>query len=119
MRNTNIPVDRTIVVDHGARMLNRRSLLRGLLGALAAPAIVRTPGILMPIKPPLPAVVPIPFPEPDRVLSEMIADFDTANVKVSAYEQYSVNWSDWHGAYGGKIVTRPALVAASDAERVR
>lgn len=39
-------------------MLNRRSFVSGLLVALAAPAIVRTPGLLMPVKP---LVVPMPY----------------------------------------------------------
>jgi hypothetical protein len=32
-------------------VLDRRGFLRGLIGALAAPAIIRTPGLLMPVKP--------------------------------------------------------------------
>lgn len=32
-------------------MINRRSVITGLAAAFAAPAIIRTPGILMPIKP--------------------------------------------------------------------
>lgn len=32
-------------------MLHRRTLLGGLLTALATPAIVRTPGLLMPVRP--------------------------------------------------------------------
>lgn len=32
-------------------MLSRRGLLGGLLAAVAAPAIIRTPGLLMPIRP--------------------------------------------------------------------
>lgn len=32
-------------------MINRRGLLGGLITALSAPAIIRTPGILMPVKP--------------------------------------------------------------------
>lgn len=31
-------------------MLSRRSLFGGLLASLAAPAIIRTPGLLMPVK---------------------------------------------------------------------
>lgn len=38
-------------------MLKRRTLFGGMLAALAAPAIIRTPGLLMPVKPiPLPAM---------------------------------------------------------------
>lgn len=33
--------------------MNRRGFLGGLLTALAAPAIIRTPGLLMPVRPPL------------------------------------------------------------------
>lgn len=33
-------------------MIRRRSLLGGLLAALAAPAIIRTPGLLMPVRSP-------------------------------------------------------------------
>lgn len=32
-------------------MISRRSILTGLLSTLAAPAIIRTPGLLMPVKP--------------------------------------------------------------------
>jgi len=39
-------------------MLNRRGFLGGLL---AAPAIIRTPGLLMPVKAPLLAAIPAEF----------------------------------------------------------
>ncbi len=40
--------------------LNRRTFLTGALAALAAPAIIRTPGLLMPVRPlRLAAVQPI------------------------------------------------------------
>ena len=34
----------------GAKMLNRRSFFAGTAALLAAPAIIRTPGLLMPVK---------------------------------------------------------------------
>lgn len=37
--------------------MNRRGFLGGLLAAAVAPAIIRTPGLIMPIKP---ALVPVP-----------------------------------------------------------
>lgn len=39
--------------------MNRRGFLGGLLTTLAAPAIVRTPGLLMPVRVPLLAYPPV------------------------------------------------------------
>lgn len=36
--------------------LSRRGLLAGMIAACAAPAIIRTPGLIMPVKPILPSV---------------------------------------------------------------
>jgi hypothetical protein len=41
--------------------LSRRSLIGGIIAAAVAPAIIRTPGLIMPIKP---ALVPAPEPSP-------------------------------------------------------
>jgi hypothetical protein len=44
--------------------LSRRSIFGGFLAVIAAPAIIRTPGLLMPIrpvKPPLPQIVSFPW----------------------------------------------------------
>jgi len=41
-------------------MIQRRSLLAGLGALLAAPAIIRAPGLLMPVKPP-PIVMGVDF----------------------------------------------------------
>lgn len=37
--------------------MERRTFLRGLVGLIAAPAIIRTPGLIMPVKA-MPVVVP-------------------------------------------------------------
>jgi hypothetical protein len=53
-------------------MLTRRGLLAGLGVALCAPAIIRTPGLLMPVKPlwhSLTVVAQRPFYDPDEVAS--------------------------------------------------
>jgi hypothetical protein len=55
--------------EEPAIMLSRRSFAAGLFAALAAPAIIRTPGLLMPVKPvliPPPAFVREPFTDPIR-----------------------------------------------------
>lgn len=53
-------------------MLNRRSLIRGLF---VAPAIIRTPGLLMPIKPLLvePLNYPVQFMNVQPAFDEMLA----------------------------------------------
>ena len=42
--------------------MERRTFLRGLAGLIAAPAIIRTPGLIMPVKA---IVIPQPRPLPD------------------------------------------------------
>jgi hypothetical protein len=41
--------------------MNRRTLITGLVSLLAAPAIIRTPGLLMPIRPLDPLLVGVKF----------------------------------------------------------
>lgn len=62
--------------------LSRRGLLGGLLVALAAPAIIRTPGLLMPVTPRR-----IPF-----VMGEGIG---------VSNDTYSMAWDGWRGAWKG------------------
>ena len=47
-------------------MISRRGLLTGLLSTLAAPAIIRTPGLLMPVR----RIVPV---SPQWQIVEMLA----------------------------------------------
>ncbi len=56
-------------------MIGRRGFLAGLAVALAAPAIIRTPGLLMPVKPPL-------------------DDFSTNNLLVRATMRHAFAWWD-------------------------
>lgn len=74
-------------------MLKRRSLLGGLLGVLAAPAIVRTPGILMPIRPAKPEPIHGLGLAPLKVEGAE-TDFDTANLRVIAYERFETGFID-------------------------
>lgn len=65
---------------------------RGLLGAfLAAPAIIRTAGLLMPIKPSLADGV---------ALTAVSHPINTDDLPVSALERYEIGWSDWRGMWG-------------------
>lgn len=73
-------------------MISRRGMLGGLLAGLAAPAIIRTPGLLMPIRP-------------------VLDDFTTDNLLVVGYERYSVTWSDWRGAFGAVPMMEPTWPA--------
>lgn len=62
--------------------LSRRGLLGGLLVALAAPAIIRTPGLLMPVT-------------PWRIPFGMGEGIGVSN------DTYSMAWDGWRGAWKG------------------
>ena len=62
--------------------LSRRGFVAGLL---AAPVVIRTRGLLMPIKP---------------ALADLPGGFSTDNLIVVAYERYSCAWGDWRGMWG-------------------
>jgi len=52
-------------------MIPRRGLLAGLGALLAAPAIIRTPGLLMPVRPP-PLVVGVDLALPGRDFTSFV-----------------------------------------------
>lgn len=66
-------------------MLERRSFIRGMLGLLAAPAIIRTPGLLMPVKRVLCPDEPVPF----FVSSSVQIGSITTNGTWTAYNTYT------------------------------
>lgn len=48
-------------------MINRRNFLTGLVATLAAPAIIRTPGLLMPVRKPFGILRLWPSPEAPQI----------------------------------------------------
>ncbi len=82
-------------------MISRRNFLRGLGAALAAPAVIRTPGLLMPIR----ALVTDPI-DVSMYLTEESAwamnlnEFTTADLIAKSTARYRVAVSDWRGVYG-------------------
>ena len=80
-------------------MIQRRGFLAGAAALLAAPAIIRTPGLLMPVKaaPTLdPALVRMmKFALEDRMLSHMLyADQETTPMWFSGYELHGISSTD-------------------------
>lgn len=61
--------------------LKRRSFVGGLL-ALAAPAIIRVPGLLMPV----------------RAAKRVLEPIDDPAMGLA--ERYSIGWADWRGMWG-------------------
>lgn len=66
--------------------MNRRRFLTGLGFLLAAPAVIRTPGLLMPVT---------PFDDGGMLdATETFTDFETDQVIVRAYERYSFGYTN-------------------------
>jgi|SRR5580700_4923208 hypothetical protein len=76
--------------------MNRRGFLGSLLASLAAPAIIRTPGLLMPIRP--------------LVTATGGHDFMTDKLIIRASERYAVQWQEWSGMWR----TQPGDMASFD-----
>lgn len=74
-------------------MLRRRGFLGGMLAALAAPAIIRTPGLLMPVKPVWTYKEYALGYSIERVAVED-ADFTTENMRVKCYERFEFGFTD-------------------------
>lgn len=67
---------------------------RGLLGTfLAAPAIIRTAGLLMPIKPALADGVALP-------LIDLTYTATDEYLLKASYDRYEAAWTDWRGMWG-------------------
>ena len=60
--------------------LNRRTFLTGALAALAAPAIIRTPGLLMPVR---------RLPVTTKSGAELLAEFLKSSVMEKWVEEYT------------------------------
>jgi hypothetical protein len=67
-------------------MIQRRGLLAGLGALLAAPAIIRTPGLLMPVKPPLVVVTGVDWGSGDwNAVAHMTSISGSARWEVSVH----------------------------------
>jgi hypothetical protein len=75
-------------------LISRRNFI---LGALAAPAIIRTPGLLMPVK----AIEPIKFDM--EVLPPGLYEFQVQTVKLLCERKL---WFEFGAAGSGKRVTQ-------------
>ena len=63
-------------------MIRRRGFLAGLGVALAAPAIIRTPGLLMPVKPVRPVMVMTLDDYAQRILNPLVDKWFHEQVKI-------------------------------------
>ena len=79
-------------------ILSRRGFLAGLGAALAAPAVIRTPGLLMPVRSIVPAIEPLLLLTPPPLVMEY--EFTTENLLAKMTKRYSCSWSDWRNTFG-------------------